>query len=136
MIGAPTKFTTSGQLSHNFGLSSSTNNYIETFHPVIAALNILQKIICELFGRIGLKSDACIIFGPKFLPPSLRRKIIQFKALYVNEPTDPPIEWSKQPPSAHFKFRNFPPKTSPVVSAIMGRINHHATNNGGVVVHP
>ena len=29
-----------------------------------------------------------------------------------------------------------PPKISPVVSAIMGGLNHHAIDNGDVEVHP
>ena len=29
-----------------------------------------------------------------------------------------------------------PPKTSPVVSAIVGILNHHAIDNGDVEVHP
>ena len=46
MIGSPTILTISGQQSHNFGLSSSTNNDTETTRPVIAALRMRQKIIC------------------------------------------------------------------------------------------
>ena len=36
----------------------------------------------------------------------------------------------------HFKSRNSSPKTSSVVSAIVGRLDHHAIDNGDVEVHP
>ena len=38
IIGSPTTLTTSGQRSHNFGPSSSSNNYAETIQTVGAAL--------------------------------------------------------------------------------------------------
>ena len=60
----------------------------------------------------------------------------QFNALHGNEPTDPPRDWSSQPPEAHFKSRTSPPRTSPVVSDIMGRLNHRAIDNGDVEVQP
>ena len=82
VIGPPTTLTTSGHRSRHFGPSSSSNNDVATLQPVIAALRTRQKIICECCGRIGHKSDACIIRGPKFLPPSLRRKINKFNARY------------------------------------------------------
>ena len=47
MIGDPTTFTTSGQRSHHFGPSSSSNNYAATLQPVIADLRMRQKSICE-----------------------------------------------------------------------------------------
>ena len=40
MIGSPNIFTNSGQRSHNFGTSSSTNNDTETLHPVISAPHV------------------------------------------------------------------------------------------------
>ena len=89
MIGAPTTLTTSGQRSNHFGLSSSSNNYAATLQPVIAALRMRQKIIFECYGRIGHKTDACIIRGPKFLPPSLRRNTNQFNALHGKKPKEP-----------------------------------------------
>ena len=89
-----------------------------------------QKSICECCGRIGHKADACIIRGPKFLPPSLRIKINRFNALHGEKTNEPPIGWNIKPPADHFKFRTSPPKTSPVVSAIMGRLNHHVLDNG------
>ena len=81
-IGSPTTLTTSGQRSHNFGPSYSSNNDAATLQPVIVALRMRQKSICECCGRIGHKADACIIRGPKFLPPSLRRKMNQLNALH------------------------------------------------------
>ena len=82
MIGAPTTLTTSGQRSHHFSSSSSSKNYAATIQPVIEALRTRQKSICECCVIIGNKSDACIIRGPKFLPPSLRRKLNKFNALH------------------------------------------------------
>ena len=90
MIGAPTTLTTSGHRSHHFGYSSSNNNDATTLQPGIAALRMRHNSICECCGRIGYKADACIIRGPKFLPPSLRRKMNQFNALHGDEPTEPP----------------------------------------------
>ena len=68
--------------------------------------------------------------------PSLIRSINQFNALHGDEPIDSPIEWNSQPPAANVKYRTSPPKTSPVVSVIMGRLNHHAIDNSDVEVHP
>ena len=86
MIVDPTTFTTSGQLSHSFRPVSSINNDTESLQPVIADLSTRQMIISEFCGIIGHKADACIICGPKFIPPSLRRNINQFNALHGNEP--------------------------------------------------
>ena len=47
MIGAPTTLSTSGHRSHHFGYSSSSNNDATTLQPVIAALRMRQKSICE-----------------------------------------------------------------------------------------
>ena len=58
----------------------------------------------------------------------------QFNALRVNEPNEIPIEWSIQPLVAHFKSRTSPSNTSPVVSAIMGKNNHCAIDNGNFQV--
>ena len=58
MIGAPTKFTNSGHRYHHFGPSSSGKNDAVTLQPVIAALRMRQKSICEFCGRIGHKADA------------------------------------------------------------------------------
>ena len=129
-------FTTSVQRYHHFGPSSSINNDTETLQPVIADICMRQKRICECCGNIGHKDDACIIRGPKLLPPSLKRNMNQFNALNCEEPNDPPRDWNIQPPASHFKSRTSPPKTSPMVSAIMGVLNHRAIDNGDVEVHP
>ena len=47
MIGSPTTLTTSGQRSRHFGPSYYSNNDSATTQPVIAALSMRQKIICE-----------------------------------------------------------------------------------------
>ena len=129
MIGAPTTLTTSGQLSHYFSPSSSTNNYAATLQPVIISLRTRHKSICEYYGRIGHKADACIIRGPKFLTQIIRRNMNQFNALHVDEQKKPPIEWKSQTPADHFKYRTSPSKTNPKISAIMGRLTHHAIDN-------
>ena len=56
--------------------------------------------------------------------------------LHSDEPTDPTREWNSQPTEAHFKSSTSPPKTIPVVSAIMGRLNHHSIDNSDVDFHP
>ena len=89
-----------------------------------------QKSICECCGIIGHKSDVFVIRGPKFLPPSLRRNMIKFNALYGEEPKEPPRECNSQPPADHFKSNDSPSKTNPVISAIRGKLNHHAIDNG------
>ena len=128
--------TTSGQRSHNFSPSYSINDYTETLHPVISSLCMIQKSICKFCGSIGHKADDYIIRGPKFLPPSLKINMNQFNVLHGEEPNEPPREWNIQPPEASFKSSTSTPKTSPLVSAIMGRLNHHAIDKGNVEVHP
>ena len=59
----------------------------------------------------------------------------QFNDLYGDEPNEPPINWSSQPPASHFKSRTSPSKTSPVVSAITGILNNNAVDNGDVKIH-
>ena len=93
-------------------------------------------IICKLCGRIGHKSDACIIRGPKLLPSSIRRNINQFNDLHGEEPNDPPRDCNRQPTAYHLKLSISPTKNSPVVSSIMGRLNHNVIDNGDVEVHP
>ena len=60
----------------------------------------------------------------------------QFKSLHGDKPTDPPIEWESQPPAVQFKYRTSPPKTIPVVSGIIGRLNQNYVDNGDVEVYP
>ena len=47
-----------------------------------------------------------------------------------------PRECNIQPPEANFKSRTSPPNTSPMISDIMGGINHHTIDNGDVKVFP
>ena len=56
----------------------------------------------------------------------------QFNVLHGDEPKELSREWNSQPLEAHFKSRSFPSRTNPVVSAIMGKLNHHAIDNGGI----
>ena len=46
IIGSQTTFTTSGKISHNFGPSSSSNDYEATLQPFIVSLRMRQKFIC------------------------------------------------------------------------------------------
>ena len=64
--------------------------------------------------------------------PSLRRNINQFNTIHGDKSKEPPRERNSQPPAAHFKSRASPSKTNPLISAIMGRLNHHAIDNGYV----
>ena len=82
----PETFTTPFQCSRHFSPLYSINNDAETIMPVISDLRMTQKIICECCGIIEHKADACIIRGPKFLSPSLRRNINQFNTLHGDEP--------------------------------------------------
>ena len=59
----------------------------------------------------------------------------QYYALHSDETTEPPTEWNIQPSAVHFKSQISPPKTSPVVLAIMGILNHHAIDNGDAKVY-
>ena len=58
----------------------------------------------------------------------------QFNALHVDEPNEPPRECNSQPPAVHFKYRTSTSKTNLVISDIIGRLNHHDTDNGDVKV--
>ena len=60
----------------------------------------------------------------------------QFNAIFGDEPTEPRREWKILPPSVHLKYPAYPPKTIPVVSAIMGRIHNIAIGNGDVEFYP
>ena len=59
----------------------------------------------------------------------------QSNSLNGEETNKPPRKWNIQPAEAHFKYRTSPPKTSPVVSSVMGRLNHRVIDNGDVEVH-
>ena len=56
----------------------------------------------------------------------------QFNSLYGDELKETPREWNSQPPADHFKSRSSPSRTNPVVSAIMGKLDHHTTDNGDI----
>ena len=99
-------------------------------------LDPVKKTILESCGRIGHKACACFIGGLNFIPTSLRIKINQSNSLRGDEPTEPPREWNNQPPEVHFKYRTSPPKTSPVVLYIIGRLNCLSVDNGYVEVYP
>ena len=58
----------------------------------------------------------------------------QFNDLHGDESNEPTREWNRKLTKDHFKSRTYPSKTSPVVSAIMGGINHHSIGNGDVEV--
>ena len=60
----------------------------------------------------------------------------QFNVLHGDEPTNPLIDCNRQTPDIHFKYRNYPPKTSPVVLALTGRLNYHDVDIGDVEVYP
>ena len=59
----------------------------------------------------------------------------QFNAFHCDKLTEPPIKWNSQPPLNHFKSSTSPLNNIPVVSSIMGRLNHLAIDNGDVEVH-
>ena len=58
----------------------------------------------------------------------------KFNALHGDEPNEPPREWNSQPTSDHFKYRTYSSKINLVISAIMGRLNHHAIDNDDVKI--
>ena len=95
-----------------------------------------SKIVCHTFLCFSQphKVDACIIRGPKLLPTSLRIKMNQFNALHGEDPKEPPREWNSQPPAYHFKSMSSPSRTNPVISAVMGKLNHCAIYNGDVKI--
>ena len=97
---------------------------------------MIPKSIWELCVSIGHKSDICIICGPKLLPQSLRRNINQQNSLHGYEQTVTPRECNIQTPATHLKSSTSPPKTNPVVSAIMGILDTHSIYNCDVEVHP
>ena len=53
----------------------------------------------------------------------------KFNALHGGKPKEPPREWNSQPPAAHFKYRSSPSRTNPVVSDVMGKLNHCAIDD-------
>ena len=135
-IGYPTNLISSGQRSHHFGTSSSTNNYTSTLHPPLTDTRIRKKVIWKWCGIFGHKDYHYIICRPKLLPTSIRIKINYINNIYGNEPIKTPRYWNNQPPLVYFKSRTSPPKTTPVVLDIMWRLNHHTIDTGDVEVYP
>ena len=74
-------------------------------------------------------ADSCIIRGPTFLQPSLRRNMNQFNALHSKEPNETPRERNSQPTATS------PSKTIYMVSPIMGILSNHAIDYGDVEFH-
>ena len=64
------------------------------------------------------------------------KRMKQSNILHGDYPTELTRECNSQPPVAHFKSNIFPPKTSPVVLAIMGRLTHSTIYNGNVEIYP
>ena len=60
----------------------------------------------------------------------------QSNAPHGDKPSESPREWNKQTTEVHFKSCTPAPKSSLVVSAIMGRLSHHAVDNGNLEVYP
>ena len=54
----------------------------------------------------------------------------QFIAIHGEESNEQLIEWNSQPPEDHFKYSTYPTNKSPVVSALIGRLNHRSIDNG------
>ena len=136
IIGSPTTLSNSGQRSHMFFISPYTNIDIATLRTFIEDLSVRKNIIGECYGRIGHKTDSWITHGPKFRPSNFRINLDKLNTVHGDESTEPPREWNKQTPAPHFKSNTSPPKTSPVVSDIMGRLNNHDIENGDAEVHP
>ena len=81
IIVAANTSTYLGQISQSFSNSYFNNNDIYFIQIFIRDLNVRQKIICGFHGRIGHKSDPCIICGPKCIPPSLNQKMSKLNSL-------------------------------------------------------
>ena len=58
-----------------------------------------------------------------------------FNALHGDEPKEPPREWNSQPTSDQLKCRTSPSRTNPTISSIMRKLNHHAIDNGDVIIN-
>ena len=56
----------------------------------------------------------------------------QFNVIHGDEPNEPSRGWIIQPPEYHFKFSTYPYRTNPVISDIMGILNHYAIDNSDV----
>ena len=60
----------------------------------------------------------------------------KLNARHGEGPNEPSKDWNNQPLADHFKSSTYTPNTSPVVSSIMGRLNHQSIGNGYVEFHP
>ena len=109
--------------------------YYRNYTAIYCGSPHITEYFCEFCGIIAHKDDACIIRGPKFLPPSLRRNINQLNALLGDKPTETPRKWNSQPLAVYFKSLILPTKTSPLVLSIMVILNHHSVDNGDVEVY-
>ena len=58
----------------------------------------------------------------------------KFDAIHGDKPKEPANEQNRHPTTAHFKYRTSTSRTNPVISAIMGKLNHHAINNVDVKI--
>ena len=78
----------------------------------------------------------------KFLPPSLFRNNNQFNAVHGNTQHEPPKEWTRTSPADRLKSPTSTTRSStdkrhsPVVSDIIGKLNHYAVDNGDIEVYP
>ena len=82
------------------------------------------------------KSDVFIVRFPNLLPPSLRRKMKNSTPFLVINQLIHQESGTASLKKLKFKSWTSPPKTIPVVLAIMGRFNFHAVYGGDVEVHP
>ena len=58
----------------------------------------------------------------------------QFNELHGDEPKEPPREWHSQSPASNLKYITSTFRTNPVISDIMGKLNHHAIDNGDIKI--
>ena len=58
----------------------------------------------------------------------------QFNVIHGDEPKEPPRECNSQPLEAHFESRTSPSRTNPVISDVMGKLNHHAIDSCDVKI--
>ena len=88
------------------------------------------------------KAESCIIRGEKFSPPSLFRNNNQFNEVHGNTQHEPTKEWTRTSPAAQLKSPNSTTRSStdkinsPIVSDIIGKLNHYAVDNGDIEVYP
>ena len=59
----------------------------------------------------------------------------KFNELHGNQTDEPPREWNIQPTAVQLKYCTSTPNNRPVVLDLMGRLNHHAVDNGDFDVY-